>query len=161
MRFTRGKIWLLIAMTAMVLYGSALAEEREGWILCQPDSYVNARWAASSRSDKLGRLELGDRIRSDGVTKNGFVHCIGLTFESTEGWVHAGYIVWDEPSMETETWVVNAGGRTACRKYVDGPRRCWAKNHSQVTVFAVSSEWAVTNRGFIRTKYIEPMEEET
>ena len=153
---------LMIGLMLLLIFSliqSVRAEDTEGWILCQPDSYVNARWSPSIRSEGIGRLELGDRIRTDGVEKNGYIHCTGLRFESNEGWIHAGYIVWDKPRITEETWTVNAGGRTACRRYVDGPRRCWAKNHSEVTVYAISSEWALTDKGFIKTACIAPKEE--
>lgn len=163
----RMKKWVLVLMWAALLgfllcclIDSARAEEREGWILCKPDSYVVARWSASKTGEILGRLEMGDKIITDGQTKNGYLHCRGLTFESDEGWVYAGYIVWDEPAETTDkTWVINAGGRTACRRWVDGPRRAWAKNHSEVTVYAISNDWAVTNKGFIKVSCMEPKED--
>ena len=145
--------WLIL------MVGLAAAEEQEAWIMCQPDSYVNARWSPRKNGAILGRLELGEKVLTDGETKNGYLHCYGLTFESDEGWIHAGYIVYDEPRITEEIWTVDAGGRTACRRYVDGPRRCWAKNHSEMTVFAVSEEWSLTSKGFVRTKFIRPKED--
>ena len=154
----------LIALAVIVLLAittqAAMAAEREGWILCQPDSYVNARWLPDKGSDIIGRLELGDRIVTDGERKGDYIHCVGLRFESNEGWIHRGYITWDEPRITEETWTVTAGGRTACRRYANGPRRCWAKRGSSVTVYAVSNEWALTDKGFVKTKYIKPTEVE-
>ena len=140
---------LLVLMTAT----TAVAET--AWILCQPDSYVNVRTRASSRSEILGRCECGDEIEVDGKTKNGFVHCINLPLERNEGWISAGYVVYSQPEKLYELVTMESDGRVACRKTINGQRRCWVKDGDMVKVFFRSEEWSVTDRGFIKTEYID------
>lgn len=130
----------------------------DGWIICQPGDYINARRRASRKSESLGRLETGDRISLDGITENGFCHVVHLGMEESEGWVYVGYIVLDEPEVVNQLGMIRADGRVACRKYVEGPRRCWGHEGEIVSVYYRSSEWTVTNKGFIRSEYVEVAE---
>lgn len=154
------KIGLFILLAIVVLFVCFLSyakseEEIECWILCQPDSWVNARINPSKKSDTLGRLECGDRVFTDGKKKNGFIHVTGLRFEMGEGWVKTGYIVYDEPYKpefyETE---IKSNGRVQARKTVNGKRRCWLKNGQKIKVYMMTDEWAVTNKGYVKSKFI-------
>lgn len=127
----------------------------EAWVLCQPDSYINIRAKANSHSRNEGTLISGDRIWVDGKTKDGYAHCDNMTTEAGEGWVHAGYIVFDEPEIINRVCVIDSNGRVACRRTIDGDRRCWIVDGSEVYVYMAASDWAVTDKGFIRTKFID------
>lgn len=134
----------------------AFAEEEEAWIICQPGSYVNVRESPKKSGTEMGRLELGDKVTTDGKTKNGYSHCVDLSMEQTEGWIFTGYLTDEEPEiMDAATFQIRAGGRTASRRWVDGPVRKWIQPGKQVKVYAMNSTWAVTNRGFIRSDFIE------
>lgn len=142
---------IILLLTFMVSTGFA----DECWILCQPDSYVNVRETSSRNGNIIGRYSCGDKLYTDGKTKHGFVHCINLSLESTEGWVHSGYIVYDEPyTPESQDATITSKGRVACRRTINGDRRCWAKNGTEIKVYMMSYEWSVTNKGFIKTEYI-------
>lgn len=130
-------------------------EEIECWILCQPNSYVNARIFASGRSTIVGRLECGDKIYTDGVEKKGFLHCFANT-ESSDCWIHKGYIVFSEPHVPfiRDTQIIS-NGRVAARRTINGKRRCWLRDGQKIKVYMMSDEWAVTNKGFVKTEYID------
>ncbi len=91
-----------VILGAITLYtslglGEARADEYNEtmYVLC--DDYVNVRSSPNKKQDPIGRLDVGDSVTVDGRKKNGYVHCIDLTFEQTEGWVFAGFLVYDEP----------------------------------------------------------------
>ena len=56
--------------------------------------------------------------------------------------------------MNQERTIV-AEGRVAARKWIEGPVARWIQPGETVTVFWMSSEWAVTDRGYIRSEYID------
>ena len=127
----------------------------EAWVICKPGDFVNARETATKKGMLAGRLEPGDRFETDGETRNNFMHIIESSFEAEEAWVHAGYVVDEEPERINRECVIAAEGRVACRKYIDGPRRAWARPGTTVTVYWWTSQWCVTNKGFIRSEYID------
>lgn len=130
----------------------------EAWVLCQPDSYVNIRERASSRSAYAGMLMSGDRIWVDGRTKDGYAHCENMSNELGEGWVHAGYIVFEEPEEVNKECRISSNGRVSCRRTIGGDRRCWVVDGSEVFVYQVAGEWAVTDKGFVKTEFIGGLE---
>ena len=150
---------LLIIAAIFVNYwfmAHAHAEEKPCWILCQPDSWVYARMNPKKKSMELGKLECGDMLYTDGRTKNGFLHVWGLTFETGEGWVSKGYIIYDEPFVPRfQDTQVKSNGRVSARRTINGKRRCWVKDGQSIKVYMASAEWCVTNKGFIKTKFIE------
>ena len=148
-------ILAVLIVNVYILTSHAKAEEWvECWILCQPDSFVNARLNPTRKSIEIGRLECGDKIYTDGKSKNGFLHC-SVGFEYGEGWVYKGYIVYDKPekpkNLETN---VESNGRVAARKTIDGQRRCWLKDGQTIKVYMISKEWAVTNKGFVKSEFV-------
>ena len=154
---------ILLAVTAFCvgwvlgLCELAMEEARgaDAWIICQPGDWIHARDRASTKSESLGMLVTGDRVTIDGKNRNGFMHVIDLRLEQTEGWIYAGYLVTEEPvDMGGEARRIRANGRVACRRYVDGPRRCWVVNGSTVKVYYMGGGWAVTNKGFIQAEFI-------
>lgn len=148
-------IFMAGMMAGMVLIGTTSAESSEGWIICQPGDFVNARSGPSRKSGKLGRLDWGDQVHLAGGMKNGFLKVERLSMEESEGWVHSGYVIWEAPKQYGGKAVtVIADGRVACRKYIDGPRRCWVHAGDTVKVYSAGGGWAVTNKGFIRTEYL-------
>lgn len=159
------KVLMIIALTAigatafLIRTGEIKTARAEGtttaWILCRPGDYVNVRTSASTRSESLGRMDAGDSVQIDGRTKNGFAHAKDLSLEMEEGWIHAGYLVFDEPKADGEIHRIRANGRVACRKWINGPRRCWVQSGSEVKVWFTSAEWCVTNKGYIKSEYVE------
>lgn len=126
------------------------------YVLCKPGDYVNVRRTPSKKGTPVGSLEAGDWFETDGTSSNGFIRVYGIG-EYGEGWIYAGYVSTEEPEKVFGQYVCVAKGRVACRRWMDGPRtqNPWLKNGSDVQVFYMTSEWAVTNRGFIRSEYLE------
>ena len=125
------------------------------WVMCK--SFVNVRFRARKRAAVLGRVESGEQVWTDGKRDGPYVHVVRLSMESEDGWIHGGYLVDEEPArMDGERYRVCSNGRVALRRTVDGPRRAWGKSGSTLKVYAMGGGWALTNRGYIRTEFIEP-----
>lgn len=146
-------IWGLVT----ILGGLGRAEEAtaDGWVMCHPFSYVNARSTPSTRQKSEGMLKTGYRLNLDGKTKNGYAHCVDMNLEITEGWVHLGYIVFDEPVWEEGKWYcVESNGRVATHKTMTSGVSGWLKPSTEIQVFWWSEEWCYTTRGYVQTKYL-------
>lgn len=126
----------------------------EMYVLCQPDSFLNVREFPKKTSNQIGYLMLGDKVTTDGVEKRGFLHIIGFG-ESGEGWVCKSYLVDNNPQVETVKAWIDSKGRVAVRTYPNGPRSRWMRDGEELILYAASDEWSVTNKGFIKTFYLE------
>jgi len=151
---------LCVSICTIMTAISCYADEVEYFIICQPDSFVWVREYAKKASAKTGYLMLGDSVWSDGKRKNGYVHVLGIT-EAGEGWVHSGFLIEDEPIVEKTKACIMSKGRVACRRSIRGTRRKWLKNGDEVIVYAWGEEWSVTNKGFIKSKYLQMVEAST
>ena len=147
---------IILIFFAVLFVGTAFAETEPVWILCQPDSYVNIREKPSGRSNSVGYAECGDVFETDGKTKGGFLHVIAA-IEAGEGWISLGYVVYEQPVYVGYKMIVNSKGRVNARKTIDGKRRCWVYPGDIVTVYWMA-DWAVTNRGFIKSEYLGAIE---
>lgn len=158
---------VLIAMAVLLagafLAGRAMAEKTEqpaeAYVMLKAGDYLHVRTGPGKRYEKLGYLESGDRVITDGWIRGKWVHVIGLSMEETEGWIYGGYIVDEMPEqMDGEIYKVTARGRVACRKWAWGPRQGWVKRGSRVKVYAMGGGWALTNRGYIMSDYLDACE---
>lgn len=155
-----GALLLGILIGAVNLW-TAAAEPAKCWILCDPRDghYVHVREKADRNSLSVGRLECGDEIRIDGKTKDGFIHIVSPSFESSGGWVHCGYVSEYRPEIVCENYVCVANRQVACRRWMGGPqisgRLGWLHNGSSLTVLARTEEWCVTSRGYIKSEWLE------
>ena len=151
-------ILVIGVVTYCVALNSVLAAADEqtttAWIMCSPDGYVNCRLTPSTRGDVIGYLETGYRLEIDGKTKNGYAHCVDMSLEYSTGWVHCGFIVFEEPKWWDKDMTITASGRVACRKWADGERINWVIDGSTVHVYWTSDNWAITNKGWIQTQYL-------
>ena len=148
---------LLAVMTALlmaliVVLPARAVETETIWVICQPDSVVNIRSRASSRSDSVGYACPCDSFETDGVTKQGFIH-VFASIEAMEGWISLGYVVYEEPVPVYEDREIDASGRVAARRTIGGKRRRWLKPGDSVKVY-YEAEWCVTNAGFVRREFI-------
>lgn len=154
--------WVICAFIVLVIVAAAIfsAEAEEDtfdcWVMCAPCSQVNLRMKPNKESRAVGFLELGDSFRTDGKSKNGFIHV--LNAGECECWIYCGYVVAEEPEIIMENYVCEAKRRVACRRWVDGPqykgRAGWLNNGSCVAVYAAAEGWAVTSRGYIRIEWL-------
>ena len=162
-RMRRKRIAALALALLGIMWTVAAAGEDPGqreeltplWVMCR--SFVNVRFRPGKRRAILGRIESGEQVWTDGKRDGPYIHVVALTMESEDGWIHGGYLVEQEPvAMSGERYRVSSNGRVALRRTVNGPRRAWAKTGSTLKVYAMSDDWTLTNRGYIRTEFIEP-----
>ena len=134
---------------------SALADDYKVFILCNPKTPVIVRESPKKGGNEAGRLDFGDEVWTDGRKRNGYLHVLDVT-EAGEGWIFAGNTVTDQPEKLTGARAnIAATGRVMSYRWVNGKRNGWVEVGTQVIVFAISDEWAVTNKGYIRMKYLE------
>lgn len=144
---------LLVLILLLCVCVTAAGEEYEVWVLCQPDSYINIRESPSKNSKVGGYAFCGDRFTTNEETKNGYM-LVYAPIEQGYGWIKKGYLVFSEPrEVNVETYIA-AKGRVNARKTIDGKRRMWLKPGDDIFVYW-ASDWAVTNKGFVKTEYIE------
>ena len=153
-------IWFAIYVYNVFDFSSAFADEYgtdviRAYAICTKDDYVNVRSKPGKTGTEIGRLDPGDMVLLDGQEKNGYMHCVNLSFEEETGWVFAGYIVYDEPVYVDAEYTVVSNGMLTARKYVDGRRTGRLKPMTIVTVYYWSEEWCVTNKGYLRSEYLE------
>lgn len=146
---------VIVCLAAIFACLTASADEYRMFILCNPKTPVIVRKMPKKGSAETGRLDFGDSVITDGRKRNGYIHVIGIT-ENGEGWVHAGYVVEDQPTKTDHAWAnVAASGRVKSYTRIGGKRCRWLAVGDEVKVYALSEEWAVTNKGYIRLKYLE------
>ena len=145
-------IVVIVYLGVTLLANIGFAEESEAYVLCA--DYVNVRPFPNRKGEPIGRLEADDRVWLDGKKRNGYLHCVDMGLES-DGWVYAGFIVYDEPEKVSQNAVIVSRGRLAARKYVKGRRTRWLKSHATVFVYWWSDDWCVTNCGYVQSKYLE------
>jgi len=147
---------LLALVTSSLMIGVARAEDNI-WALCK--TFVNIRERPSTRSQAIGYLDCGDGVETDWEMKNGWLHCINLSLEMTEGWVYAGYMIEDKPEVVNAVFTVVSDGRVALRKEIGGKRKAWAKPGKSLKVLWRSNEWSLTNKGYIRSEFLEAQDD--
>ena len=148
-------VCLVLVLTAISACFTAVAEDYKVFIFCNPATSVNVRKTAKKEAEIVGRLDFGDWVETDGKKRNGFLHIYGIG-EYGEGWIFAGYTVCDEPEKEEKAWAsIGATGRVMTYRWVNGRKNGWVNVCDQVRVYALSEDWAVTDKGYIKTKYLE------
>lgn len=148
-------IFILVSVIDILENTSSAEEYIEGYILCKPNDYINIRPFPNKKGEAIGRMECGMIVHLDGKQKNGFLHCVDLSLEQTEGWVHKGYVVYDEPKLINQNAFVISRGRLAARKTVNGKRSKWLKPMTSIRIYYLSEEWAITNYGYVKSEYLE------
>lgn len=154
---------IIYVLILMILFSTAYgltraaqgeAEERTPvWILCQPGDYVNAREKPKKKSGIAGRMDAGFSTWTDGTETNGFTKIDG--FESNSAWVFSGYVTDEEPEYIGREYMIISEYKVLCRKWINGPRRCYVREGDLVTVYWWTKTWCVTNKGFVRSEYVD------
>ena len=143
---------LLVMLALVFILDYAQAEEY--YVLCRPESEVNIRERPKLKSGIVACYFFGDRVATDGLEENGFVHVVDINGEVSEGWMYRGLLVDDPPVASHGTAQVFCDGRVACRKYADGKIQRWLEDGSEVKVYAISEVWCVTEYGYIKTEFL-------
>jgi hypothetical protein len=151
-----------ILMTYTVMVDVGFAEEEDPyadctpiWVLCRDDTYVCVREKPRKTSDAFGGAINLAMLKTDGKEKNGFLHVVDVAAEASTGWISKQYIVYDPPEKMSQKALVVSNGRLAARKGVNGKVRKWLKPMTEVTILYWSSEWCLTNYGYVQTEYLE------
>ena len=149
---------VLIILAVMAVYSwvveSIHAEEGTRWVICQPDDVVMIREGPKKSRTATGELEPCEAVRTDGKTRNGFTHLIDMANESGDGWARSIYLVDEEPEVINRTARVVCKGRLAARRCIGGERVRWLKSGQEVMVYYRTSEWCVTEYGYVMTMYL-------
>ena len=61
----------------------------------------------------------------------------------------------DKPLIEKCNGTIAANGRVMSWRRINNGKNCWLNICDQVKIYARSEEWAVTNKGYVRMKYLE------
>ena len=157
---------VLLILAAVIIAGgifhaqyawvSARADEQLAtcWIMCKPGSYVTIRSTPGKNGQVNGYLDSGDSFQTDGESKDGWISCCS----GEGGWVYCGYVVTEKPQIVGERYICAAKKQVACRKWMGGPQidgRPWLRNGEFVQVFLMADGWAITNRGYIRSEWLD------
>lgn len=147
-------IWL--AVFAYTSLGFADGMYETAYTICSPGDVVNVRRGPSRKSESIGRFECGEAVTMDGKKKNGFLHCVNLGLEEDAGWIHSGYIVSEKPeNMGGNTATITSRSKLAARKNIGGKRTRWLKPNGTLKVYYWTSEWSLTDCGYVQSKFIE------
>ena len=147
-------IILFVLLSGLYGVSAGVCDGYKVFILCNPRTPVNVRISPKKGTDIVGRLDFGDWIETDGEKRNGFLHVYGIG-EYGDGWIFAGYTVETEP-LQLDSWaIIEASGRVMSYRWIGGRKNGWIKVGERVKVYGLSDDWAVTSKGYIRTKYLE------
>ena len=158
-KWIRLMLQVLAIAAGLILIGLAINSvaradviTEEVWVLCEPDGLVNIRSRAGGRV--VADARCGDVMWTENKVRDGFLHVTELNAEVDEGWISGRYIVYDQPHEVNEQRTVTGDGRMACRKWIGGKIKGWVQDAEIVTVYWMSEEWAVTEKGYIRSAFL-------
>lgn len=85
------------------------------------------------------------------------MHLINVPAEVSEAWISKQYIVYDEPYKPKHQIrnIIVEQGKVAARRTIGGKVRAWLHCGDTVHVYAISTEWSVTDFGFVKTEFID------
>lgn len=148
-------IAVILIVFAIVIRSFAKSEPitEQVWVLCEPTGTVNIR--SSPGGPVFAGATCGAEMWTDNKQRSGFLHVTELAAEEDEGWISCRYIVYDEPEAVNGPMAVAGEGRVAARKWIGGKIIRWLQPGDSVYVFWMSSEWAVTDCGYIRSEFLE------
>ena len=160
-RYTKLAAAALVLLVASFIGAYSVMQARaesmtvKAWVLCQQADYINVRATASKKGEAIGFLNCGDEVDLSGKAENGFAEIVNGIDTARSAWVYAGYLVFDRPVWSGRQMIVTSTARVAARKCVEGEVKRWLQPGDVVTVYWESAEWSVTNRGFVKTEYLE------
>lgn len=147
---------VLLAVLVAVAVVPSCASNANAWVLCNPNTRVNARFLPSKNASIIGYLECGEGIVLDGKQNGEWLHAVELGMEASDGWIHKGYIS-DSPVIVEEYDAV--GYKTVrIRNRINGKLTGTLKKGEKVTVYASAISidgWAYTSRGYIMQGYLD------
>lgn len=152
------KLLAIIILTLFTI--TAIAEApTEAWVMCNLKSEVIVRTKPDISGDETARVYPGDRVELDGGKKKNWFHVL-LNCESGEGWIRGDHLSFTEPVVYEEGKAYKTTrGKLSARKSINGEivKRI-KKAGTQVTVYMISEDWAVTSAGYIKSEFLEAEE---
>jgi hypothetical protein len=149
---------MAIILAAVLAICTASAEDRVTMYVICTDSYVNVREAPSTKAHIGGRMDFGWEVTVTGTARDrsgtDWYKVDGIT-EMGYGYICANYLVPSIPERVDLDARVNASGRVAVYKRVNGDRKTWVKPGSELKIKIYSDPWCLTSKGWIRTEYLE------
>ena len=145
-------IWLLVQCFEW-LGGQVKAETM--WVVCSPDDVLLVRSEPKKSGTAISELVPGTEVETSGKVRNGYAKLTDMSSETGVGWVRNVYLVDEEPEYIGRTATVISKGRLSARRCIGGERVRWLKPGQSVTVWYMTSEWCVTDRGYVMTKYLQ------
>ena len=145
-------IWLLIQCLDWM---GAQVKAETMWVICEPDDVLLIRSEPKKASPAISELVPGTEVETSGKVRNGYAKLTDLSSESGVGWVRSIYLVDEEPEYVNRIARVISKGRLAARRCIGGERIRWLKPGQTVTVWYMTSEWCVTDLGYVQTRYLE------
>ena len=159
------RICALIAIMATVILPAVCRSEEVNtqtyWVICDPESMVNAREKATTKAPVAGRMTIGDAVEVIRIVtgKDGRSWAeIDSRFESQEAFILAKYLTDEQPETVEAEMRISASGRVALRFAPNGDRKKWLKPGQEVYVHAIAGEWAVVDGGYIKSEYLQKKE---
>lgn len=125
------------------------------WVLCDPNSFVCVREAPRKTAYAVGGITCGTLMETDGKVQGNYLHVINVHAEDDKGWISKQYIVYDEPQPVYRGATVVSIGRLAARKGVGGKVKKWLQPMDELKVYWWSSQWCLTNYGYVQSAYLE------
>lgn len=153
------RVSALISALIILLVSGALADEgyRDAWVLCnpKPGNHVNVRSHPSKGGEVIATVDAGDYIPLTGKKQGRWYQC-DVPCEAGMGWIRGDYLVFDKPVTFTGGRKYRTtNGKVYARYSIKGNKCATLKKGATVTVLLMASEWAVTDRGFIMTEFLE------
>ena len=129
------------------------------YALCKPGDIVHVREFPTSKASQAGFLDCGDPVETDWEIKKDNHGGEWLRVYGFEGdaWVSAKYLSPSPVTVPTEEChaYVCSIGRVAVRRAPNGKRTKWAYNGDEFRVLAMTDEWILTTRGYIKSEFVE------
>lgn len=125
------------------------------WVVCSPDDVLLVRNDPKKSAPAISELLPGSEVETSGTVRNGYAKLTDMNSETGVGWVRNVYLVDEEPKYIGKSATVVSRGRLAARRCIGGERVRWLKPGQIVTVWFRTSEWCVTDKGYVMTKYLQ------
>lgn len=129
-------------------------EIHDGYIFCNPDTYINVRRGPGKQYAVCGFFGCGDSVRTDFSVIGDWIHVLDIG--EADGWIMNCYLTFDEIIIFNEpVTLVTTQRSTPVRISPEGKIRKRIRNGTKVTVIAVAGEWTLTKIGYIKTELLK------
>ena len=151
----RVSAWIIALILLISSWAGADEGYKDAWVMCNPGSNVNVRSHPSKGGESIATVYAGDYIPLTGKKQGRWYQC-DVPCEAGMGWIRGDYLAFDKPEQYLDGRKYRTtNGKVYARYSIRGNKCATLKKGATVTVLLKSSEWCVTDRGFIMTKFLE------